>query len=271
MKNFKDKVVVITGAGSGIGKALALDFAARGALLALSDLNAVQLEETKNHCHTEVYTEVFDVSKKESFIDFANHVIQKFGRVDVVVNNAGVALSRAKITETTYEEFEWLMGINFWGVVYGTKEFLPHLLQRREAAIVNISSLFGLAGIAEQIPYCSSKFAVRGLTESLRMELLGTPVSVHTVHPGGIKTNIANNARMVEQTDKVEAVKDLEKFNENALRHTPEKAAQVIINGIMKGEEKIMIGVETYLADMTTKLLPTSYSKVFNYLKDRTL
>jgi short-subunit dehydrogenase len=163
------------------------------------------------------------------------------------------------------------MGINFWGVVYGTKEFLPHLLQRKEAALVNISSLFGLAGIAEQIPYCSSKFAVRGLTESLRMELIGTPVSVHTVHPGGIKTNIANNARMVEQTDKVEAIKDLEKFNENALRHTPEKAAQVIIKGIMSGEEKIMIGMETFLADVTTKLLPTSYSKVFNYLKDRTL
>jgi len=271
MKNFKDKVIVITGAGSGIGKALAKDFSDRGAILALSDINALQLNDTESLCHTQVFTDVFDVSDKAAFSKFAKQVIKKFGGVDVVINNAGVALSKAKLTETTYEEFEWLMGINFWGVVYGTKEFLPYLLKRKEAAIVNISSLFGLAGIAEQIPYCASKFAVRGLTESLRMELLGTPVSVHSVHPGGIKTNIATNARLVELTDKSEAERDLEKFNENALRHTPEKAAQVIIKGIMSGEEKIMIGMETYLADAVTKMFPTSYSKFFNYLKEKTV
>ncbi|HMU97897.1 MAG TPA: SDR family oxidoreductase [Chitinophagales bacterium] len=271
MKSFNKKVVVITGAGSGIGRALAQNFAKKGAYLAISDLNKEGLAETVQLCNnTKVYSEIFNVAKKAEFQKFAKNVLDEFGRVDVVINNAGVALGKTKLNDTTYEEFEWLMGINFWGVVYGTKEFLPSLLKQPEAAVVNISSLFGLAGIGEQVPYCSSKFAVRGLTESLRMELLDTNVSVHTVHPGGIKTNIANNARISESEDQEQAKKVLKNFNK-ALIHTPEKAAQVIIRGIEKKQEKIMIGFETYVTDVVTKVLPTSYSKIFDLLGKQAL
>jgi NADP-dependent 3-hydroxy acid dehydrogenase YdfG len=264
MKSFKEKVIVITGAGSGIGRALAVSFAKNGAFLALSDVNEKGLEETKDLCkNTSVFTSVFNVSKKEEFQKFAKAVVDAFGTVDIVINNAGVALGKSKLIDLTYEEFEWLMGINFWGVVYGTKEFLPYLIDKKEAAIVNISSLFGLAGIAEQVPYCASKFAVRGLSESLRMELMDTNVKVHSVHPGGIKTNIANNARVTSKADAKEAKSTLEKFNETALIHTPEMAANVIIKGIKSKQEKIMIGYETYIADTIIRAMPEKYTKLF--------
>ncbi len=272
MKTFKDKVVVITGAGSGIGRELAKALSNEGAQLALSDINEEGLKETAALCKDKaVFTHVFDVSNKTAYQEFAQKVLQHYKQVDVVFNNAGVALGKAKITDISYEEFEWLMNINFWGVVYGIKEFLPSLMEQKEAAIINISSLFGLAGIAEQTPYCSSKFAVRGLSEALRMELIGTPVKVFTVHPGGIKTNIANNARITEKDDAKKAKDVLDKFNQNALRHTADKAAKIIIDGVKSGEEKIMIGAETYMADTLIKLFPAKYSQVFKMLMDKTM
>lgn len=271
MKSFKKKVVVITGAGSGIGRALAQNFAKKGAYLAISDKNEKGLAETAELCKTtQVYTEIFDVSKKEEFRKFAKNVVKEYGRADVIINNAGVALGKSTLLDLEYEEFEWLMGINFWGVVYGTKEFLPILLKQPEAAIVNISSLFGLMGVGDQVAYCSSKFAVRGMTESLRMELLDTNISVHSVHPGGISTNIANNARITKNENQDEAEKLLKNFNK-ALVHTPEKAAAIIVNGIISKQEKIMIGPETYLADAVVKVLPAQYSRVFNFVRKKTL
>lgn len=266
MKSFKDKIVVITGAGSGIGRALATAFANQGAKIAISDINKEALAETVTICNnTEVYAEAFNVSEKKAFQTFAKNVIKQFSTVDIVINNAGVALGKSKLIDITYEEFEWLMGINFWGVVYGTKEFLPYLLDRNEAAIVNISSLFGLAGIAEQVPYCSSKFAVRGLSESLRMELMDTPIKVHSVHPGGIKTNIANNSRFTSKANIEEEKRLIDKFNQTALIHTPEMAANVIMKGIKAKQEKIMIGYETYIADSIIRAMPENYSKLFGY------
>ena len=188
MKTLDGKVVVITGAGSGIGRALALNAAAKGAILALTDVDEVGLLETLEHARTqtnrEIRTDKLDVRDRDEIASYAASVRQKFGRVNVLINNAGVAL-HGDFAETSYAQFEWVMDINFWGVVNGTKEFLPHLIESGDGHVVNISSLFGLMGMPGQSAYNSSKFAVRGFTEALRLEMLIAkhPVEVSCVHP----------------------------------------------------------------------------------------
>ncbi|MEZ5004549.1 MAG: SDR family oxidoreductase [Chitinophagales bacterium] len=264
MKKFKDKVAVITGAGSGIGKALALQLAKEGASLALNDFHKERLAETVSQCErngTKVYSKAFDVSKRDDFFAFADEVINHFKKVDIVINNAGVALGKYSVLESTIEDFEWVMGINYWGVLYGTKAFLPHLLKEKEAALINISSLFGITGVAYQGAYCSSKFAVRGLTESLKSELDGTNVTVHVVHPGGIKTNIARDSKSHGDDQTF----DIEQF-EKMFRHTPERAAEVILNGVKKKQSRILIGEEAYLGDFVARISPTHYTKLINVM-----
>ncbi|MEZ5009317.1 MAG: SDR family oxidoreductase [Chitinophagales bacterium] len=268
MKKFKDKVAVITGAGSGIGRALALQLAKEGASLALNDFNKERLEETVNLCErngTKVFSKVFDVSKKEDFYAFADEVVDHFKKVDIVINNAGVALGKYSVLESTIEDFEWVMGINYWGVLYGTKAFLPHLLKEKEAALINISSLFGITGVAYQGAYCSSKFAVRGLTESLKSELDGTNVSVHVVHPGGIKTNIAKDSKNHQGDDQTFDIQQFEKM----FRHTPEKAAEIILSAVKKKQSRILIGEEAYLGDFVARITPTYYTKLVNMMVSR--
>lgn len=262
MKSIKNKVIVITGAGSGIGRGLAELCASEGALLALNDFNKEALAETvalvKPNC-ADVFSRDFDVSKKEDFHQFAEDVIDYFGHVDVVINNAGVALGKMTLEEVTYEQFEWLIGINMWGVIYGTKAFLPNLKTRPEAAVVNISSLFGLLGIAEQTAYCTSKFAVRGFTEALRMELLDSNVVPLSVHPGGIKTNIAKSSKgWSERLDREKAVKSFEK----ALIHSPEKAAKIIMDAVKKKRTRVLIGQEATFGDILARTSPEGYSKI---------
>lgn len=264
MKNFKGKIVVITGAGSGIGESLALNFAEQGAHLALNDNKEDRLERVARACRmkeVEVYTEAFDVADREAFFSFADRVLDKFKGVDIVINNAGVALGKYSILEASIEDFEWIFGINLWGVIYGTKAFLPALLKRGEASIVNISSLFGITGIAYQGPYCTTKFAVRGFTESLRMELLDTNVSVHVVHPGGIRTNIARDSRS-HNTDNLKMIQQFEK----GLIHSPDKAAKIIMKGIRKNQDRILIGPETHVMDAVVRLAPTGYTKMIDRL-----
>lgn len=263
MKDFKGKIVVITGAGSGIGEALALNFAELGAHLALNDYNAERLKSTVQLCEglgAEVYSECFDVSDKEAFFSFADNVLEHFKAVDIVINNAGVALGKFSVLEASIEDFEWIIGINLWGVIYGTKAFLPTLLKRGEASIVNISSLFGITGIGYQAPYCTTKFAVRGFTESLRMELLDTNVTAHVVHPGGIQTNIAKDSRGMENDP--DAIRQFEK----GFIHTPDKAAKTIINGIRKKHDRILIGQETHIADAIVRLAPARYTNIVDRL-----
>ena len=262
MKKLKDKVAVVTGAGSGIGRALAIQFANEGTHLALNDFNKERLAETVDLCSSggvDIYHECFDVSKREAFYSFADNVLEKFKGVDIVINNAGVALGKYSVLEATIEDIEWIFGINFWGVVYGTKAFLPSLLKRQEASVVNISSLFGIAGVSFQAPYCATKFAVRGFTESLRMEMLDTNVCVHVVHPGGIKTNIAKDSRS-HLADSADTIKKFEKM----FIHSPEMAAETIIKGIKKKNERILIGQETVISDMVIRLAPVGYSKIVN-------
>ena len=274
MKNLKDKVVVITGEASGIGKALAQQFAKLGSHLALNDFNEEGLLETVKELQSitsgKVFSASFDVSKVENFEKFARQIFEEFGCVDIVINNAGVALGRVSIEDVSYKDFEWVMNINFWGMVYGTKTFLPLLKKQPEAALVNISSVFGIAGIGNQGPYCASKFAIRGLTESLRMEaMIDFPhVKIHSVHPGGIKTNIVKNSKWVEENiteeQKEEETKNFEKF----FITTPESAASTIVKGIKKKQSKILIGKDAKQLDLMVRLMPQGYTKlVINQLK----
>ena len=199
MKTFKGRVAAITGAGSGIGRALAADLARRGAHLALSDIDEASLAETVGLCEglgVKVTAQQLNVADRATVYSWADRVMADHGQVNLVVNNAGVALA-APVETMAYEDFEWLMNINFWGVVYGTKAFLPYLKASGEGHIVNLSSVFGLISVPSQSAYNAAKFAVRGFTDTLRMELEieRAPVSVTTIHPGGVKTNIARHAR----------------------------------------------------------------------------
>ncbi|WP_028937097.1 SDR family NAD(P)-dependent oxidoreductase [Pseudonocardia spinosispora] len=262
MKNFTDRVAVVTGAGSGIGRALSLNLAARGARLALSDINEANVDETVSLCEklgaqAKGYT--LDVADRAAVTAHADEVAGHYGRVNLVVNNAGVALM-ATVEEMNYDDFDWLMGINFWGVVHGTKAFLPHLIASGDAHLVNISSVFGLVGVPTQSAYNAAKFAVRGFTESLRQEMLieRRKVGVSCVHPGGIQTNIARDARAGEQSTAQERATDFAKI----ARTTPESAAKTIINGVEKNKARILIGGDAYVIDAAPRVLGSAYQRL---------
>ncbi len=261
MYSLKDKVAVITGAGSGIGRALAIELAERGCRLALSDVNAGGLAETTALLANQPFTQMLDVSDRDAVYAHADAVKREFGTAHVVINNAGVALSQT-IEDLSYEDFEWLMGINFWGVVYGTKAFLPMLRAQDDGVIVNLSSIFGIVTLPTQGAYHAAKFAVRGFTETLRQELSGTGVSAVCVHPGGIKTNIARAARFyvsaTGDSDRDKATRDFDKL----ARTTPEQAARTIIEGIEKRSPRVLIGADARMLDRLQRWLPVAYPKV---------
>ena len=264
MKSLKDKVVVITGAGSGIGRALALNCAERGSLLALSDVDEAGLAETVRLATaagvSKVRSDRLDVADRDAFARYALDVVQDFGRVNVVVNNAGVALA-GDLTDLEYSDMDWIIGINFWGVVHGTKEFLPHLIASGDGHVVNLSSLFGLVSMPGQSMYNASKYAVRGMTEALREEMLiaGHPVGVTAVHPGGIKTAIARNARVSAKEDK-DATASL--FDKKLARMTPDKAAEVIVKGILKNQARVLVGIDAHIIHHLAKLSGSRYQDV---------
>ena len=258
MKSFQNKIAVITGAASGIGQELGLQLSALGVITILADVNKKGLDETLSKIKNaggRASIHLLNVSKKEQVHRFAEEVIENYGHVDIVVNNAGVALGLINIEEVTYEEMEWLLGINLWGVIYGTKAFLPFLKNRPEASIVNVSSVFGLSGIPGQGAYCISKFGVRGFTETLRAEMLEQKnMHVMVVHPGGIKTNIAKNARHRDIDEKEKAILD-NQFELNA-RTTSAEAARQIIKGIRKKNPRIRIGIDGLWMDRIYRLMP---------------
>lgn len=267
MKVLDNRVAVITGAASGIGRSLALQLADAGCRLAISDVNEAGLKDVTEALSAkgaEVHSERLDVADRDAFHAYADRVHAHFGEVHLVINNAGVALG-ATVEDMTYDDFDWLMGINFWGVVHGTKAFLPYLKQSDAGHIVNISSVFGLIGVPTQSAYNAAKFAVRGFTESLRMELEieGSQVSCTSVHPGGIKTNIARNARMndvshITGSDSEKAIADFEKM----FRTTADEAARTIINGIRNNKRRVLIGSDAYAIDTMQRSMPTLYQKL---------
>jgi NAD(P)-dependent dehydrogenase (short-subunit alcohol dehydrogenase family) len=273
MRTLTDKVVVITGAGSGIGRALALGAAARGAVLALSDVDAAGLDETaslvRQRTTREVHTALLDVRDRAAMRAYAEATHQRFGRVNVVVNNAGVAL-HGNFEEVEYEDFEWVMDVDFWGVVHGTKEFLPYLVASGDGHVVNISSLFGLLGMPGQTAYNSAKFAVRGLTEALRQEMLiaGHPVEVTCVHPGGIKTAIARNARATAGEDK-ETFADF--FDRRLARMPADRAAEVILAGVLANRPRIVVGADAKVLDGLVRLLGARYQRAVARISSRAL
>lgn len=263
----KDSVAVITGAGSGIGRALAKGFARESvAGIAVADVNREGLEETAMILgDAKVSLHVVDVADREAMQAFVDAVISEHGRVTHVINNAGVALG-GTLKEVSLDEIEWLMGVNFWGVVHGTKLFLPYLVKEPEAHIVNISSLFGLVAPPGQTAYCASKFAVRGFTEALRHELEDTNIAVSVVHPGGVKTNIANRARIAESSEITadELEQRLARMNRNLSTTTPDRAAEIIIKGIKKRSPRIIVGPDAQLLSWIQRLFPKRYLAIAN-------
>ncbi|MBF6195013.1 MULTISPECIES: SDR family NAD(P)-dependent oxidoreductase [Nocardia] len=260
---FKNKVCVITGAGSGIGRALAVNLARRGAKLALSDIDVDGLAETVRRCEqlgAEVKSDRLNVVEREAVILYADAVKAHFGTVHQVYNNAGIA-HHGEVVRSEYKDFERVMDVDFWGVVNGTKAFLPMVIESGDGHIVNVSSLFGLIAIPGQSAYNAAKFAVRGFTESLRQEMLVArhPVKVTCVHPGGIKTAVARNATYAEGIDAKSAAS---MFDRKLAIHTPEMAAQTIVEGVRKGQGRVLIGWEAKLLDLFVRVTASGYQRI---------
>ena len=266
MKNFKNQVAAITGAASGMGRTLAVELARRGCHLALSDVNELELAKTAELAGrhgVRVTITRLDVADRTAVFAWADQVVRDHGKVNLIFNNAGVALS-VNVEHVKQSDFEWIMGINFWGVVYGTQAFLPHLKASGDGHIINTSSLFGLMSVPTQGTYNASKFAVRGYTEALRMELEleGAPVSATCVHPGGIATNIALAGKIDPALEKATGVSaDTQRRRANKLINvtTAESAALQILAAVEKNARRVLVGPDARMLDKMVRLLGSWY------------
>jgi NAD(P)-dependent dehydrogenase (short-subunit alcohol dehydrogenase family) len=256
MRTLADRVAVVTGAGSGIGRAVAGELVARGCHVALVDLDAAALDATAAalaRSGRRVSTHVVDVAARDAMRALPDAVLAEHGRVHVLVNNAGVAID-GRFEDLALEDVQWLVDINLWGVIHGCKFFLPHLRREPEAHIVNVSSLLGLIGVPENSAYCATKFAVRGFSESLAEELAGTGVRVTCVHPGGVRTNIVRRARVRDASRRRALVDDFDRV----ARMTPETAARRIVAAIERDASRVRLGPETVVADWMKRLAPVT-------------
>ncbi|MFY0606073.1 MAG: SDR family NAD(P)-dependent oxidoreductase [Cyclobacteriaceae bacterium] len=258
MKNLKDNVVVITGAASGIGRAIALELAKLECQLALSDVNYTELEQTKALIANEdinVRLDQLDVSSKNDVFRYAESVIAHFGRVDRVINNAGTSVADTFV-DGTIEDFERIIQINFWGVYYGTKAFLPHLLTRPNASIVNVSSVNAFIPFPNQSSYNVSKYAISGLNESLAQELMGTGVNVMSVYPGGVRTNIVKNGKFIKGPKPEMTQEESASYFEKIAMTSAARAARLIVRGMRKDKKRLRIGPDAYLIDFVKRIAP---------------
>ncbi|MEV0059495.1 SDR family oxidoreductase [Nocardia sp. NPDC050718] len=260
---FTNKVCVITGAGSGIGRALAENLARRGAKLALSDIDAEGLAETVRIVEglgAQVKADRLNVAEREAFLLYADSVKAHFGVVHQIYNNAGIAY-HGDVVKTDFKDIERIMDVDFWGVVNGTKAFLPMLIESGDGHVVNVSSLFGLVTVPGQAAYNSAKFAVRGFTEALyqEMKIAKAPVKVTCVHPGGIKTAVARNATYAEGIDGANTASLFDKY---LAIHSPEMAAQTITEGVRKGHSRVLIGWEAKMLDVSVRFLASGYNRI---------
>ena len=267
MKNFTNKTAAITGAGSGIGRALALRLAAEGCHLALSDVDADGLAATAGMLDgtpVRVTTTVVDVAHRAQVEQWAADTVAAHGSVHLIFNNAGVAQS-GSVAANSYTDYEWVLGINLWGVIHGTKAFLPHLQHAGEGHVINTSSVFGLQAQPGVSAYNTSKFAVRGFTEALRQELdlLHTGVSATCVHPGGIRTNIVTTAPVGDGLEELfghDGARIMAAFN-SLLLTSPDRAARVILDGVRRNARRVLIGADARIIDAEQRLLPAGYQR----------
>jgi len=272
MQGFAGKVAVVTGAGSGIGQALAIELARSGAKLAISDVDVDGLagtEERLKAIGAPVRTDRLDVTEREAFLAYADAVNDHFGTVNQIYNNAGIAFN-GDVETSQFKDIERVMDVDFWGVVNGTKAFLPHLIASGNGHVVNVSSVFGLFSVPGQAAYNSAKFAVRGFTEALRQEMIlaGHPVKVTTVHPGGIKTNIVRNMTAVEGFDKDEMVQTFDKRLANT---SPQKAARIILDGVRKNKARVLVGPDAKVLDIIVRLTGSGYQRLFSAVTARAM
>jgi NADP-dependent 3-hydroxy acid dehydrogenase YdfG len=270
MEGFVGKVAVVTGAGSGIGQALAVELARSGAKLAISDIDTEGLAQTEERIKAigvPVKADRLDVTEREAFLAYADEVNEHFGAVNQIYNNAGIAFT-GDIEISQFKDIERVMDVDFWGVVNGTKAFLPHLIASGDGHIINISSLFGIFSVPGQAAYNAAKFAVRGFTEALRQEMVlaGHPVKVTTVHPGGIKTAIARNATAAEGLD----VNELAQFFDKRLASTsPQRAARVILEAVRKNKARVLVGADAKVLDLVVRLTGSGYQRLLSRVLGR--
>lgn len=267
MRRFEGKVAAVTGAASGIGRALAVELAGRGAHLSLADVDELGLAETVGLCDgfgVKVTSSRVDVGDRLAVEAWADRTVEEHGWANLAVNNAGVALV-AGVEAMSVEDLEWLMAVDFWGVVYGTKAFLPHLRAAGEGHIVNISSVFGLLSVPSQSAYNAAKFAVRGFTDALRMELEieRSGVSCTTVHPGGIRTNIARHARVDEESAAIAGGRErlVRRFERSSFT-SPENAARQILKAVARDRRRVLIGPDAKVIDLVSRLPAGFYQRV---------
>ncbi|MEB4210242.1 SDR family oxidoreductase [Mycobacterium sp. 94-17] len=272
MQGFAGKVAVVTGAGSGIGQALALELARSGAKVAISDVDIEGLagtEEQLKAIGATFKSDRLDVTEREAFLAYADGVKEHFGKVNQVYNNAGIAFT-GDVEVSQFKDIERVMDVDFWGVVNGTKAFLPHLIASGDGHVVNVSSVFGLFAVPGQAAYNSAKFAVRGFTEALRQEMgaAGHPVAVTTVHPGGIKTAIARNATAADGLDQAELAK---LFDKRLAKTTPHRAAQIILDAVRKKKARVLVGPDAKFLDILVRLTGSGYQQLFGPVMGRLL
>ena len=261
MKDFKDKTAIITGAGSGLGRSLALQLYNAGARLALCDTDDAGMEETMRltgESGNGVSLHRVDVSDQDQMSRFAAEAVSHHGAADILINNAGISLTPMTFEETTEEQFGKVLDVNMFGVYYGTRAFLPYLRQRPEASIVNISSLAGLVGLYGYSAYSMSKFAVRGLSEALQSELAGSNVSLLLVHPGGVKTNLIRNAPNVEDDEREAAHLNFSKY----ATLDADKTARKILRAVQKKKGRLILGVDAQVVYTIRKLFPGRFPKI---------
>ena len=257
---FAGKTAAISGAGDGIGRALSQRLNAAGCHLWLSDINPETLSETcalLNDTRGRVTSQVVDCGQRDALFSWAGAVSADTGSLDALFNNAGVGYG-ARFADSSEANFEWLIDINFWGVVHATRAFLPLLNRAERGHLVNLSSIFGMVGIPTQSAYNAAKFAVRGFSESLQAEYMNSNLFVSSVHPGGVQTNIARSAR----TDGADGMADADERDQQFRRlakTSPERAAEIILNGTARGKRRIMVGWDAWLILQLTKILPTRY------------
>ncbi|MBV8631977.1 MAG: SDR family NAD(P)-dependent oxidoreductase [Silvibacterium sp.] len=259
----KDRTAVITGAGSGIGRAIAGSLVRRGCNLALVDIDPGGLEETASLVQTSgirISNHTVDVADREAIASLPPAIWSRHGGADLLINNAGVALA-GTFEQVTEEQFEWLIDINFGGMVRMTRAFLPLLRQSPDGRIVNLSSVFGIIAPPGQAAYAASKFAVRGFSEALRHELKGSNVSVTVVHPGGVATSIADKAR-IAPTISSEEIEEMRAWSRRALRLQPQAAGEAIVRGIERRANRVLIGSDAILVSAIARLMPVSYWKL---------